>query len=69
MRSRISHNGDDCGVCSSLSSPNKSRIAGNAMLWGEGGVIRNSHQISGSSRSAVRIHGLAKPSKPNSSMR
>ena len=68
MRSRISHHGVRAGVSSRGISPSSSRIAGNAMRRGAGGVTRSSHQMTGSAASAASSHGEAKASEPSASI-
>jgi len=68
VRSTISHHGVRAGVSSRGVRPSNSRIAGNAMRRGAGGVTRNSHQITGNAASAARSHGEAKASEPSASI-
>ena len=68
MRSRISHSGVRAGVTSRGVSRSSSRIAGNAMRRGAGGVTRNSHQTIGSPASADSSQGEAKASEPSASI-
>ena len=68
VRSRISHHGVRAGVSSRGTRPKSSRIAGNAISRGAGGVTRKSHQITGSAASAASSHGEAKAKEPSASI-
>jgi hypothetical protein len=65
IRSRISHSGVRAGVTSRGTNPNSSRIAGNTIRRGAGGVTRNSHQITGSPAKAKSSQGDPNASEPN----
>ena len=61
-RSSVSHHGVRCGVSSRGAMSKRSRVGGNAMRRGCGGMRRNSHHSTGRLRSPSRTSGWAKPS-------
>ena len=68
MRNRMSHSGVRAGVSSRGVRPSNSRIAGNAIRRGAGGVTRKSHQMTGSPASASSSQGAAKARDPSASI-
>ena len=61
-RSSVSHHGVRCGVSSRGAMSNRSRVGGNAMRRGCGGMRRSSHHSTGRLKSPSRTSGWAKPS-------
>ena len=64
MRIKVSHQGVCAGVCSRFSTPIKMRVGGNARRRGRGGMVRSSHQMTGSASSPASSHGLRKAIAP-----
>ena len=61
-RSSVSHHGVRCGVSSRGAMSNRSRVGGNSIRRGCGGIRRSSHHSTGRLSSASRTSGCAKPS-------
>ena len=64
MRIKVSHQGVCAGVFSRFSTPIKMRVGGNARRRGRGGMVRSSHQMTGSASSPASSHGLRKAIAP-----
>ena len=65
MRISVSHQGVCAGVFSRFSMPTRMRVGGNSMRCGRGGMVRSSHQITGSASRPASSQGLRKAIGPS----